>query len=87
MRWRSLDSECSFSMALRSTIHKEMERCQIAKARELIATTDLPLKQVAVMCGFVHVYYIDPRPYFTGTRVGRLPNTENTPNCNGENAL
>jgi LacI family transcriptional regulator len=47
-----------FRAALGSTIHKEIRRVQIAKARELIATSDLPLKQVALVCGFVHVHYM-----------------------------
>ena len=47
-----------FRAALGSTIHKEIRRGQIAKSRELIATTDLPLKQIATICGFVHVHYM-----------------------------
>jgi len=44
--------------ALGRTIHGEIQRLQVERARFLIATTDLPIKQIAAMAGFAHVYYM-----------------------------
>jgi LacI family transcriptional regulator len=40
------------------TMHDEIQRLQINCARSLLATTDLPLKQVAAMAGFAHIHYM-----------------------------
>jgi LacI family transcriptional regulator len=40
------------------TIHGEIQRLRIERARFLIATTDLPIKQIAAMAGFAHVHYM-----------------------------
>ena len=44
--------------ALGRTIHGEIQRLQVERARFLIATTDLPIKQIAAMAGFAHVHYM-----------------------------
>lgn len=40
------------------TIYGEIQRLRIERARFLIATTDLPIKQIAAMAGFAHVHYM-----------------------------
>jgi LacI family transcriptional regulator len=40
------------------TIHQEIRRVQIERAKVLIATTDLPTKQIAAQTGFRHVQYL-----------------------------
>jgi LacI family transcriptional regulator len=40
------------------TIHSEIQRLQVERARFLITTTDLPIKQIAAMAGFAHVHYM-----------------------------
>lgn len=47
-----------FKAIVGRTIHAEIQRLQIEQARRLIATTELPLKQVATMAGFAHVHYL-----------------------------
>ena len=47
-----------FRVVMGRTIHTEIQRVQIARAKELVATTDLPLKQIAVRVGFKHVQYL-----------------------------
>ena len=49
--------EARFKAAGR-TIHGEIQRLQVERARFLIATTDLPIKQIATMAGFAHVHYM-----------------------------
>lgn len=44
-----------FLKNLGRTPHAQMVRVQMQRVRELLATTDLPLKQVARMAGFSHV--------------------------------
>jgi LacI family transcriptional regulator len=44
--------------ALGRTIHGEIQRLQVERARFLITTTDLPIKQIAAMAGFAHVHYM-----------------------------
>lgn len=50
--------ESHFKTMMGRTIHAEIQRVQIEQARRLIASTDLPLKQVAAMAGFIHVHYL-----------------------------
>ena len=44
--------ETRFKAFTGRTIHAEIVRAQIERARQLLATTDLPLRQVAVAAGF-----------------------------------
>ena len=44
--------------AVGRTIHGEIQRLRIERSRFLIATTDLPIKQIAAMAGFAHVHYM-----------------------------
>jgi LacI family transcriptional regulator len=50
--------EFRFKTIVGRTIHTEILRTQIEHARHLIATTDLPLKQIAVLAGFSHINYL-----------------------------
>jgi LacI family transcriptional regulator len=50
--------EFRFKSIVGRTIHTEILRNQIEHARHLIATTDLPLKQIAVLAGFAHINYL-----------------------------
>ena len=50
--------EARFKASTGRTIHTEIQRVQVEQARRLIATTDLPLKQVAPMSGFAYVHYM-----------------------------
>jgi LacI family transcriptional regulator len=47
-----------FKAVIGRTIHAEIQRVQIEQARRLIATTELPLKQIATMAGFSNVHYM-----------------------------
>lgn len=47
-----------FKALMGRTIHTEIQRVQVETARRMIATSELPLKQVAAMAGFVHVNYM-----------------------------
>ena len=40
------------------TIHAEIQRVQIDRARQLVAATDLPLKQVAAEAGFRYLQHM-----------------------------
>ncbi len=40
------------------SIYQEIQRVQIEQVRELLAETELPIKQVAVRCGFSYVQYM-----------------------------
>ena len=40
-----------FRTALGRTIHAELQRLRLERARQLLADTDLPLKQVAIQAG------------------------------------
>jgi LacI family transcriptional regulator len=50
--------ETRFKAVTGRTIHAEIQRLQIDHARSLLATTDLPIKQIAVLAGFAHVHYM-----------------------------
>ncbi|MBX9581402.1 MAG: DNA-binding transcriptional regulator [Gemmataceae bacterium] len=47
-----------FVSAVGRTAHDEIHRAQLARAKDLLATTDLPLKQVAHQAGFSSVQYL-----------------------------
>jgi LacI family transcriptional regulator len=47
-----------FKAAMGRSIHAEIQRVQLERAKQLIALTDLPLKQVALQAGFQYVQYL-----------------------------
>ena len=47
-----------FKAATGRTVHAEIQRVRLERAKQLIADTDLPLKQVAVQAGFQYVQYL-----------------------------
>jgi LacI family transcriptional regulator len=47
-----------FKEVLGRTIHEEIHRTQIARAKELLTTTNLPIKQIARRTGFHYVEYM-----------------------------
>jgi LacI family transcriptional regulator len=50
--------ERRFRKALGRSLHDEIRRCRIARARELLSTTDLSIPQVADACGFSASSYL-----------------------------
>jgi LacI family transcriptional regulator len=46
-----------FKAAMGRTIHSEIQRVQLERAKQLIAGTDLPLKQITTQVGFQYVQY------------------------------
>jgi LacI family transcriptional regulator len=50
--------ERKFRTVLGRTVHAELQRVRIERARQLISTTNLPLKQIAVQAGFRHLPYM-----------------------------
>lgn len=50
--------EPRFRMLLGRTLHQEIRKVQIAKAVELLADIEVPIKQVALRCGFKNVQYL-----------------------------
>jgi LacI family transcriptional regulator len=50
--------ETKFKTVTGRTMHDEIRRLQIDCARSLLATTDLPIKQIALMAGFAHIHYM-----------------------------
>jgi LacI family transcriptional regulator len=50
--------ETRFKAVTGRTMHEEIQRLQIDCARSLLATTDLPIKQIAAMAGFAHIHYM-----------------------------
>ena len=50
--------EPRFRSVLGRTLHQEIRRLQIERARSLLADTDLPIKQVAQQAGFKTVQYL-----------------------------
>ena len=50
--------ESEFRAAIGRSVHAEIQRVRLAHARQLVVTTGLPLKQVAVLAGFKHVQYM-----------------------------
>lgn len=49
------------------TIHREIQRVQIDRVKELLASTDLPIKQIAAQTGFRYLPYFT-RVFCTATR-------------------
>lgn len=50
--------ETKFKAVTGRTMHNEIQRLQIDRVRSLLATTDLPIKQIAIMAGFAHIHYM-----------------------------
>ena len=50
--------EVEFRAQTGRSVHAEIQRVRLARARQLVVTTGLPLKQVAAMAGFKHVQYM-----------------------------
>jgi LacI family transcriptional regulator len=50
--------ETKFKTVTGRTMHNEIQRLQIDCARSLLATTDLPIKQIAIIAGFAHIHYM-----------------------------
>ena len=50
--------ETKFKAVMRRTIQNEIQRVQIQRAQQLVATTDLPLKHIATKSGFNSVQYM-----------------------------
>jgi len=49
--------DARFKAVIGRTIHAEIQRLQIERAKQLVATTDLPLKEVAQEAGFKYVQH------------------------------
>jgi LacI family transcriptional regulator len=47
-----------FKAVMGRTIHAEIERVRLNRAKDLITGTSLPLKQIAVQAGFKYVQYM-----------------------------
>ncbi len=50
--------ESRLKALLGHTVHKEIRRVQIEKVKEMLLTTDLPLKQIARRCGFKYMQHM-----------------------------
>ena len=50
--------EPRFKLALSRTVHEEIQRVRLNRVRELLATTDLPIKQIARASGFRYPEYL-----------------------------
>ena len=50
--------EPRFKQCLGRTIHQEIQRVQINEVKQLLATTELPLKRIARLTGFNHAEYM-----------------------------
>lgn len=50
--------ENRFRASLGRTIHAEIQRVRVERARHLLVHTDLLIKQIAARCGFKHVPYL-----------------------------
>jgi LacI family transcriptional regulator len=50
--------ESRLRRAIGRSVYQEIQRVQIDRVRELLAETDLPLKQVAHRCGFKYTQYL-----------------------------
>lgn len=62
--------EASFKRVMGKTIRNEVQETMIARAQQLIAESDLPLKQVATVAGFTHVQHLTN---LFRQRVGQTP--------------
>jgi LacI family transcriptional regulator len=71
-------AERRFKAVMGRTIHAEINRVRFARAKQLVAESDLPLKQVSFQAGFRHVQYMTaifrrrlgqtPKEYRTSSR-------------------
>lgn len=59
-----------FKAAMGRTVHAEIQHVQLERAKQLIADTDLPLKQIALQTGFQYVQYLTK---LFRKRVGQTP--------------
>ncbi len=59
-----------FKEIMGRSVHEEIQRIRLEKARQLIADTDLPLKQIALQAGFQYVQYLTR---LFRNRVGQTP--------------
>jgi LacI family transcriptional regulator len=50
--------EPRFKLILGRTVHNEIQRVRLGRVRELLATTDLPIKQIARESGFRYAEYL-----------------------------
>ena len=50
--------EARFKAVLHRSVHDEILRVRLAEARELVSTSDLPLREVARLTGFCDVQYL-----------------------------
>lgn len=50
--------EARFKNMMGRTIHDEIQRVQVERARQLVATTNLPLKQIAAETGFAYIQHM-----------------------------
>jgi LacI family transcriptional regulator len=50
--------ESRFKTVMGRTVHAEIQRVQVERARQLVAATSLPLKQVAAEAGFAYVQHM-----------------------------
>jgi transcriptional regulator GlxA family with amidase domain len=50
--------EPRFRSVLGRTLHQEVQRVRIERAKSLLAETDLPIKQIALQSGFKNVQYL-----------------------------
>jgi len=50
--------ERRFKLAVGRTVHAEIDRIRFERARQLVANTDLPLKQITLMAGFKYTSYM-----------------------------
>lgn len=50
--------EKRFQAVLGRTVHAEIQRVRVDRARQLLSHTDLPVKQIAQRCGFKYVPYL-----------------------------
>ncbi len=62
--------DAKFESLLGRSVHNEIRRVQIERAKELIQSSDLPLKSVARMSGFTSVQYLT---YFFREATGQTP--------------
>jgi len=62
--------ERRFKAMMGRTVHAEIQRVRIERARQLTAATDLPLKQIAQQSGFRHLTYLTS---LFRRRIGQTP--------------
>src|SRR4051812_17641043 len=62
--------ERRFHRAIGRSPHAEIRAIQVRRAAQLLADTDIPLKQIAELCGFAHAEYLS---YFFKRTIGQPP--------------